>query len=167
VLTTCSLFYFTKLIRGPSTIMSADQATTASLRPDGSDPSRTSLPHPLDQLSVAESNLAREVILKRRGADVTIHYRSICLEEPPKEELSRYLELEHSGKLTGKVPRPARLAKVQYDIVRADRTHEYTESLVDVVSGNEVMQRTIDKLHQPALTTYAKSFYLQILFDLL
>ncbi|PQE15767.1 primary-amine oxidase protein [Rutstroemia sp. NJR-2017a BBW] len=134
--------------------MSADQATTASLRPDGSDPSGTSLPHPLDQLSVAESNLAREVILKRRGADVTIHYRSICLEEPPKEELARYLELEHSGKLTGKSPRPARLAKVQYDIVRADRTHEYTESLVDVVLGDEVMQRTVDKLHQPALTTH-------------
>jgi primary-amine oxidase len=37
--------------------------------------------------------------------------------------------------------------------VRGDRTHEYTESLVDVVSRKEVQQRVVDKAHQPALTT--------------
>ena len=129
------------------------QSTTGQLRPDGSDTSLTSIPHPLDQLSVAESDLAREVILNARGSNVAINFRSIFLDEPPKRELTYFLELEHSGRLNDQTPRPHRLAKVQYDIVRGHKQVEYTESLVDVISGKEVRQRAVDALHQASLTT--------------
>lgn len=129
--------------------MSASQATTGQLRPDGSQP----LPHPLDMLTIAESDAAREVILHVRGKEVAINFRSIAAEEPAKKELTRFLDLEHAGKLTSSTPRPARLAKVQYDVVRASGVHEYTESLVDVVKGMEVEQRVVSKVHQAALTT--------------
>ena len=85
---------------------------------------------------------------------MAIHFRSIFLEEPPKNELINFLDLEHSGKVTTQTPRPARLAKVQYDVVRGDKKHEYMESWVDVVSGKEVEQRIVDKIHHASLTTY-------------
>ena len=131
--------------------MSAEQVTTGQLRPDGST-ARVSIPHPLDQLSVYESDLAREIILKARGRNVAIQFRSIALEEPPKRELTQFLDLEHAGRLTAQTPRPARLAKVQYDVVRGDKNHEYMESWVDVVRRKEVEQRVVDKAHHAALT---------------
>jgi len=130
--------------------MSAAQATTGQAQPDDSVP----IPHPLDQLSISESDSARQVVLNARGPNVTIHFRSIFLEEPPKKQLSQFLDLEHAGRLTPQTPRPIRLAKVQYDVVKADRMHEYMESTVDVVSIQEVAQRVVDKTHQAALTTY-------------
>lgn len=129
--------------------MSAEQATTGQLRPDGSRP----LPHPLEQLSIAESDAARQIILDVRGAQVAINFRSIALEEPPKKELIKFLDLEHTGKLTARTARPARVARVQYDVVRADRKHEYTESTVDIVTRKELVHRIVDKSHQSALTT--------------
>jgi primary-amine oxidase len=134
--------------------MSAAQASAGQLMPDRSENSSTLIHHPLEQLSVAESELARETILKARGGNVAIHYRSIFLEEPPKKELCHFLEAEHSGRITSQTPRPARLAKVQYDVVRGDKNHEYTESWVNVISGKEVRQRIVDKVHQPSLTTH-------------
>jgi primary-amine oxidase len=130
--------------------MSADQATTAHPRPDGSD---QVVPHPLEQLSIPESDTARQIILDVRGSHVAINFRSIALEEPLKKELVRFLQLEHAGKITPQTPRPARIAKVQYDVVRADRNHEYMESLVNVEDRKEVQQRIVDKMHQSALTT--------------
>ena len=133
--------------------MSAQQATVGQLTPDGSTVTATaSVPHPLDQLSVLESDRAREVILKAGGSNVAIQFRSIALEEPPKKELCHFLDLEHTGRLTAHTPRPARLAKVQYDVVRGDKSYEYIESWVDVVKGQEVEQRVVDKAHQAALT---------------
>lgn len=129
--------------------MSAQQPTTGQLRPDGS----RALPHPLDQLSIEESDYAREVILTVRGSQVAINFRSIFLDEPLKHELSQFLELENAGRVTARTPRPARVAKVQYDVIRSDRKHEYMESCVDVLSGKEVHQRVIEKMHQAALTT--------------
>ncbi len=84
---------------------------------------------------------------------MAIVFRSIALEEPPKSELSRFLDLEHSGGLTARTPRPARIARVQYDIATADGNRAYAESLVDVGAGKEVSQRIVDKMHQSALTT--------------
>lgn len=126
--------------------MSAKQLTTARVRPDAG-------PHPLDQLSVVETNAARQGVLEARGDKVAVVFRSIALEEPPKAELTKFLELEHAGKLTAETVRPARLAKVQYDVVRGDRSHEYTESLIDVNSRKEVSQRVVDKTFQAGLTT--------------
>jgi primary-amine oxidase len=131
--------------------MSVEQDNTAQLRPDDST-AKAVIPHPLDQLSVFESDLAREVILSARGRDVAIQFRSIALEEPPKKELCPFLELEHASKLTAHTQRPARLAKVQYDVVRSDKNHEYMESWVDVIKRKEVEQRVVDKAHHAALT---------------
>jgi primary-amine oxidase len=132
--------------------MSAEQVTTGQVTPESST-ARASISHPLDQLSVIESDSARGIILKARGPNVAIQFRSIALEEPPKKELIHFLDLEHAGRLTANTTWPARLAKVQYDVVRADRNYEYIESWVDVVKGQEIEQRVIDRVHQPALTT--------------
>lgn len=114
------------------------------------------MPHPLDQLTVAESNIAREVILDTRGTNAAIQFRSIALEEPLKKELWQFLELEHAGSVTAATPRPARQARVQYDVVRSPKDIEYTESWVDVVTGKETQHRVVDKVHQAALTTQVK-----------
>jgi primary-amine oxidase len=111
------------------------------------------VPHPLDHLSVTESDAARQIVLDARGSDVAIHFRSIALEEPLKKDLTKFLDLEHAGKLTAETPRPARLAKIQYDVVRGDKNHEYTESWVDVILEKETRHRVIEKVHQAALTT--------------
>ncbi|KAH7372203.1 primary-amine oxidase [Cadophora sp. MPI-SDFR-AT-0126] len=130
--------------------MSVQQSTTGQLHPDGI----KTAPHPLDQLSIQESDYAREVILNARGSQVAINFRSIFLDEPPKQELSRFLELENTGRVTSYTPRPARVAKVQYDVIRGDQKHEYMESCVDVKSGKETQQRIVEKMHQAALTTH-------------
>jgi primary-amine oxidase len=128
--------------------MAAAQITTGQVRPDCSMP----IPHPLDHLSISESKSARQAILNARGPHVAILFRSIFLEEPPKKDLSQFLDLEHAGSLTPRTPRPARLAKVQYDVVRANKKHEYMESTVDIVSLKEIALRVVDKMHQAALT---------------
>jgi primary-amine oxidase len=140
--------------------MATDGLTTGHMRPDRSETSSRATPHPLDQLSVVEANLAREAILTARGPQVAIHFRSIFLEEPPKKELLKFLDLEHSGMLTARTPRPARVAKVQYDVVRGNQNHEYTESWVNVISGKEVERRVVDKIHHASLTTYDASYLL-------
>jgi primary-amine oxidase len=128
--------------------MSGKQVTSAA----GSAP-RNQAPHPLDQLSATESDLARQVILDTRGGHATIRFRSIALEEPPKKELWAFLELEHAGRLTTQTRRPARQAKAQYDVIRGNKDIEYTESVVDVGSGKETEHRVVEKVHQAALTT--------------
>lgn len=135
--------------------MSAKLATTGLLTPAGST-TTAPIPHPLDQLSVWESDLAREVILCARGSNVAVQFRSIALEEPPKRDLCHFLDLEHAGRLAESTPRPPRLAKVQYDVVRlrGDKTHEYVESWVDVAKREEVEQRVVDEIHHAPLTLW-------------
>jgi primary-amine oxidase len=134
--------------------MSTEQAILGLLGLDGyGTTSKTQLPHPLDLLSVTDSDRARQVILDARGSNVAIQFRSIALEEPPKKELWPFLELEHAGRLNENTPRPARQARVQYDVIRG-KDVEYTESFVDLVTGRETQYRVVDKVHQAALTTY-------------
>lgn len=85
-------------------------------------------PHPLDILSVDETNVARDAILSMHP-DVVVDFREIYLQEPAKEELKKFLDLEHSAHLSSTSPRPKRLAKCQYDVVGADRVPEYHESV--------------------------------------
>ncbi len=123
--------------------MSAGQATDNELQPKGP----RVPPHPLDPLSITEIESARQALLKVRGANVAVRFRAIYLEEPPKKELAQFLDLEHSGKLAADTPRPARLAKVQYDVVRGDKKHEFTESWVDINSEKETRHRVVDAMH--------------------
>jgi primary-amine oxidase len=127
-------------------MMSSTTVTTQNV-------STASFPHPLDQLSAAETSVARGVILAARGGNVAIKFRSIFLEEPLKKELSQFLDLEHAGQLNNNLQRPTRLAKVQYDVVHGSKGPEYMESVVDVVTKNEVNQRVVEKVHQSGLTT--------------
>ena len=117
---------------------------------DAQQPLSTPAPHPLDQLSGDEINRARDVVLHARRS--LLQFRAIFLEEPAKAELAPFLEAEHHGTQSSKTRRPARLARVHYDVINNDRTHDYTESVVDVQSGKEVLHRLVDKKHQPALT---------------
>lgn len=141
--------------------MSAEISTTGQLRPDGS----KTIPHPLDLLTIAECDTARQAILDARGSNVAIIFRAIFLEEPLKEELTRFLELEHAGKVTARTPRPARLAKAQYDVISNGKTREYMESWVDVASGKEIDLRIVEKMHQAGLTTYVLLFKLETLIS--
>jgi primary-amine oxidase len=109
-------------------------------------------PHPLDRLSVGETNQARDIVLNARGKSV-VEFRSIYLNEPPKAELVRFLEAEHNGQLDHNTPRPTRMARLQYDVVHYDKSHEYAESIVDLNSGRETLHRIVDRKYQPSLTT--------------
>ncbi|TVY30176.1 Copper amine oxidase [Lachnellula hyalina] len=134
--------------------MATQNLTTHPMRSDGPGGPSGMIPHPLDQLTVTEVNLAREAILKARGNTVAVHFRSIFLEEPPKKQLSQFLELEHSGKVSLQTPRPARRATAQYDVVYGDKNHEYTESCVEIASGLEVEKRVVEKVHHASLATH-------------
>lgn len=112
----------------------------------------SAVPHPLDQLSVAESDKTRDLIVAARGSGAVLQFRSIFLDEPLKKELVPFLEAEHAGSLTAQTPRPARLAKAQYDVVNSDKSHEYIESVIDLGSGKETVKRVVDKTHQSSVT---------------
>jgi primary-amine oxidase len=110
-----------------------------------------STPHPLDQLSSHEIDIAREAIFKARGKCLIL-FRDIFAQEPAKAELVPFLEAEHSGALTSSTLRPPRQARVQYDVIHDDKSHDYMESVIDIITGREVLHRVVDKKHQCALT---------------
>ncbi|KAK0658344.1 Copper amine oxidase 1 [Lasiodiplodia hormozganensis] len=109
------------------------------------------VPHPLQILSIDETNRAHDVVVKAHPGAV-ISFREIFLQEPAKTDLKKFLELEHSGRLSPTTPRPPRLAKVQYDVIGADRIPEYHESIVDVNRATRVKHEVIGKQHHAALT---------------
>jgi primary-amine oxidase len=107
--------------------------------------------HPLDQLDSHEIDTARETVLKARG-HVAILFRAIFTQEPSKADLIPFLDAEHSGNLPSANSRPLRLAKVQYDVINDDRSHDYMESVVDIAARAEIKHRVVGKEHQSALT---------------
>ncbi|OAQ89679.1 copper amine oxidase 1 [Purpureocillium lilacinum] len=94
-------------------------------------------PHPLAQLSKEEFSKAREVIVKSHDASESLFFRSIYLQEPRKEDLVPFLEIEHAGTLTDATERPPRCAFVDYDIVKPDK-HQNVRSVVHLGTG-EIM----------------------------
>lgn len=120
-------------------------------------PLKATRPHPLDQLTSRETSIARDAVLGALGRNAVVEFRAISLEEPRKAELLAYLELEHSGRLSSQTQTPARVARLQYDIVHPDKSHEYVESLVDIEARRETMHRVVDKKHQPSLTMSVSS----------
>jgi primary-amine oxidase len=93
--------------------------------------SRSKKPHPLAGLSVQETNVARDVILASHPGAV-IFFRTISLQEPTKADLTKFLDLEHAGKLTPTSPRPPRLASVHFDCVDGTKVPRYMESVIDI-----------------------------------
>ncbi|GJC97599.1 amine oxidase [Colletotrichum higginsianum] len=75
-------------------------------------------PHPLTALSRDEFKTARDIVTNLYGSDSSLFYRAIFLQEPKKAELVPFLQAEHAGTITDETPRPPRLARLQYDVIR-------------------------------------------------
>jgi primary-amine oxidase len=106
--------------------------------------------HPLEQLSSDEVEIACGVIKKARQS--LILFRNVFTVEPPKAELVEFLAAEHAGKLSADTPRPTRQARLQYDVIGSDKSHQYFESIVDLDSRTEVSKRTVESGRQQAFT---------------
>lgn len=105
----------------------------------------TMAPHPLQQLSVAEAIKAKEILISEHDKDEVLIIREIFLQEPPKVELQKFLQLEHSGSLTESSPRPARQAACQYDVVGSDKIPYFHESVIDIEKGVRTKHEVIGK----------------------
>ncbi|TDZ32657.1 Copper amine oxidase 1 [Colletotrichum spinosum] len=95
-------------------------------------------PHPLTALSESEFKTARDVVTKLFSNDESLFFRAIYLQEPKKADLLPFFKTEHSENATDSTPRPPRLARLQYDVIRSGRLPEYTQSIVDVDTHAEV-----------------------------
>lgn len=107
--------------------------------------------HPLQGISAAEIERARDVLLANHEKEV-ISFREIFIQEPRKGDLTSYLDAEHRGDLS--VTTPNRLAKCQYDVIGSDKVPYYHEATVDIGTGKVVEHEVIGKEHQAALTLY-------------
>ncbi len=108
-------------------------------------------PHPLEPLTIEECHRARDIVLGAHKHSI-IDFRSISLEEPLKAELQPFLDLEHAGNLTAMIPRPKRLARVNYDVIGTDKIAKYYENLIDVKNGLSVQSVVVEKPAHAALT---------------
>ncbi|KAF2762453.1 copper amine oxidase [Pseudovirgaria hyperparasitica] len=113
----------------------------------------TMFSHPLSQLSLDETNLARDVIVACHP-DAVLDFRMIFLLEPPKAEVVEYLNLEHTQKLTHDTRRPQRLAQARYDVIGENKLKapEYHESVIDLISGRRVAHEVVGSEHHASLT---------------
>jgi primary-amine oxidase len=109
------------------------------------------LPHPLLPLNIGESHYARHIVRSNHAQSI-IDFRTISLEEPPKSELQPFLELENNGLLSPNTPRPARVARVTYDVIDSDKVAKYYESLVDIRKGKAISSEIVEKPAHAALT---------------
>lgn len=112
-------------------------------------------PHPFKILNVEETRIARDVILSLHPKTV-VDFREIYLQEPEKELMKQYLELEHAAQ-PGQSPasrKLPRLAKCQYDVIGSDKIPEYHESIVDVELKKRVRHEVVGKEKQASLTLW-------------
>jgi primary-amine oxidase len=108
-------------------------------------------PHPLQALSLQEVQLAKDIVLQEHDGELVI-IREIALQEPPKKELLKFLDLEHSGSLKASSPRPARLAAASYDVIGSDSPLPYFhEAVIDVEKNMRVKHEMIGKEHHAPL----------------
>ncbi|RYO53315.1 hypothetical protein AA0116_g10573 [Alternaria tenuissima] len=105
--------------------MSTEAATNPSPRSEKS----VSVQHPLSALSASELRNAAAIIKASWLAHTDLHFKVVTLQEPPKAEVLKYLEAEHSGK---PVPSISRKAFVNYYIRNTSKFHE---AVVDLTSG--------------------------------
>ncbi|KAH7029880.1 copper amine oxidase 1 [Microdochium trichocladiopsis] len=108
--------------------------------------------HPLISLSETETNRARDIVRKAHLGSV-LHFRVTFLQEPPKSELSKFLALEHSGRLHEVKPDkwPRRLARVHYDqLSPGSKVPKSVEVLVDLDAGCIASTEDIRVGAQPA-----------------
>lgn len=135
--------------------MVADCAHPATVAPP-EDPGRflsDMPPHPLDQLSTNEIDIARDIALQAR-LPASVVFRNIALEEPSKKDLLPYLAAERNGKLNGGTLRPPRLARVLYDIVTSEPAWEFCDSVVNVETREEVSFDVVEHYYHAPLSGF-------------
>ncbi|KAF2173620.1 hypothetical protein M409DRAFT_15898 [Zasmidium cellare ATCC 36951] len=108
-------------------------------------------PHPLQQLSYQETEIAKDIIISEHDQNEVILLREIFLQEPAKAELKKFLALEHAGSLTESSPRPSRLARCQYDVIGSDKIPYFHEAVVDVSKKARIEHEVVGKEHQAPL----------------
>ena len=109
-------------------------------------------PHPLIPLSIAETNAAREILLKSHSG-ASVYFRIISLLEPPKAQLTKFLDAEHSGRLSSSTPRPARVAEVKYDAIESgSKVPVYQEAWVDIGQRKVIKHELISTEFHASLT---------------
>lgn len=110
------------------------------------------LPHPLSALSIDETNLARDIALDCHPGGF-LYFRQIILQEPPKDEVWSFLELEHSGKISSDAIRPRRLAKVQYDLITEGvSSPQGQEAIIDLRLKKRMSHEVVDAGYRASLT---------------
>lgn len=114
--------------------------------------------HPLASLSLDETKIARDVVLACHP-DTVIDFRIITLFEPAKSELIQFLDLEHSRTVQANSPRPARLARVHYDVIDKTKVPKSCESIVDVEKRTRISHEVLPSGAHAALTMYAHRTY--------
>lgn len=143
----------------------ADPAMLTSLEDPGNVWSNP-LPHPLEQLSTNEIDIARDVILQVR-LPASVVFRNIALEEPAKAQLLPYLLAERTGELNHETERPPRLAHVLYDIVTSAPAREFCESVVNVETREEVSFDVVEQQYHAPLSGFVfilpSYYYIEIL----
>ncbi|KYK57983.1 copper amine oxidase [Drechmeria coniospora] len=112
-------------------------------------------PHPLSDLSLDETNHARDTVLKLHPGCV-IDFRAIYLLEPHKADMIPFLEREHAGQdeIDDGSPRPARLAQMRYDVIGGSKAAEYHESVIDISTSQRVDHRIVGPGHHASLTIF-------------
>lgn len=85
--------------------------------------------HPLAPLSASELLSAASLVKASWPAHADLHFKVVTLKEPPKEEVLKYLEAEHSR---SSLPAMSRKAFVNYYIRNSSKFHE---AVVDLSSG--------------------------------
>ena len=108
-------------------------------------------PHPLDQLSLEETAVARDVVLQAHPNSV-VQFREIFLQEPPKELLKNFLGSERKRNGDADVPRPPREALCQYDVVGPSRFSKFHESVVDIENKKATSEVIVSSQHHASLT---------------
>lgn len=111
--------------------------------------------HPLAPLTEAEFHRARDILIASHDNPSVLYFRTIQLEEPKKVDLIPYLVAEHAGQLSDETPRPPRLARILYDVVKKESQKtffQYTQSVVDLASGHEVSREEAPVGSNPAFT---------------
>lgn len=109
-------------------------------------------PHPLTQLSLAETDVAREILLASHP-DAAIYFRIVSLQEPAKADLVKFLDIEHAGQLSSSTPRPPRLAKIHYDAIeKGSKVPVYQEAVVDLDQKQRIHHQLISSEFHASLT---------------
>ncbi|KKY29962.1 putative copper amine oxidase [Diaporthe ampelina] len=99
--------------------------------------------HPLDPATAEEIQLATDLV-KQLFKDVPLHFKAAGLDEPPKKELSAYLEAEHKGQTLPDLPR--RMFVMWY----IKHTPRLFEAVVDVTNSRIEMHKELPRdFHGP------------------